>query len=54
MDTVTRPAASHDVTGVVSGHLAMRRGAILPNVVGRLLAMSITYGVGSLIGHLTG
>ncbi len=44
------------VTGTVSAALgqAPRGPAVLRNIVGGLLAMGITYGVGSLVGHVTG
>jgi VIT1/CCC1 family predicted Fe2+/Mn2+ transporter len=44
------------VIGAVSAALgqAPRGPAVLRNVFGGLLAMGITYGVGSLVGHVTG
>jgi vacuolar iron transporter family protein len=43
-------------TGVVSAGLgrAPRGPAVLRNVAGGLIAMDITYGIGSLVGHITG
>jgi VIT1/CCC1 family predicted Fe2+/Mn2+ transporter len=43
-------------TGAVSATLgqAPRRPAVVRNVVGGLLAMAITYGIGSLVGQVTG
>jgi VIT1/CCC1 family predicted Fe2+/Mn2+ transporter len=43
-------------TGTVSAALgqAPRAPAVLRKVVSGLLAMGITYGVGSLVGHVTG
>jgi VIT1/CCC1 family predicted Fe2+/Mn2+ transporter len=54
--TAVAVLAALAATGAVSAALgrAPRGPAVLRNVVGGLLAMSITYGIGSLVGHVTG
>ena len=47
--------AAFAATGAVSATLgqAPHGPAVVRNVVGGLLAMGITYGIGSLVGHVT-
>jgi vacuolar iron transporter family protein len=54
--TVVAVLAVLAATGVVSAGLgrAPRGPAVLRNVAGGLIAMGITYGIGSLVGHITG
>jgi VIT1/CCC1 family predicted Fe2+/Mn2+ transporter len=54
--TAAAVVAALAVTGLLSATLgeAPRRPAIVRNVVGGLLAMAVTYAVGSLVGHATG
>ena len=54
--TVVAVLAVLAATGVVSAGLgrAPRGPAVLRNVAGGLIAMGVTYGIGSLVGHITG
>lgn len=54
--TAAAVLAALAATGAVSAALsrAPRGPAIARNVIGGLLAMAVTYGIGSLVGHATG
>jgi vacuolar iron transporter family protein len=54
--TAAAVLAALTATGAVSAALsrAPRGPAIARNVIGGLLAMAVTYGIGSLVGHATG
>jgi vacuolar iron transporter family protein len=54
--TTAAVLAALAATGAVSAALsrAPRGPAITRNVIGGLLAMAVTYGIGSLVGHATG
>lgn len=54
--TAVAVLAALAATGAASARLGRspRGPAVLRNVAGGLIAMAVTYGIGSLVGHLAG